>query len=294
MFSTKQAHFCGPPLKSVRQFGTSDLEDLLIEAQGAGLDFDLMVEGRGGRLRGCWRGKDRDPGPLDVGRIFDTGIANHQQPTTQGEPKRSSSASRQSSAFRFAKRGTLRSRVITASLSVICAMVVKIDPAIDSSPRILPLLSAICSRYWCLAGSAACRKAEGGSHCAIRVSQIPKISKVSANFFLQHVNANARRKCGSLAWLAAAGTFRSLRDPRRLGCVRVAQRPPPRTTCRPPRKRSRIIGPAIIHTDKCPVRDLWRVTLLPRTRRLKSGHRQLRSKINRGLSRARIRRTGTC
>jgi hypothetical protein len=149
----------------------------------------LRPHGRRGEGAGCGAAGgegSRDPGPLDVGRIFDTGIANHQQPTTQGEPKRSSSASRQSSSFRFAKRGTLRSRVITASLSVICVMVVKIDPTIDSSPRILPLLSAICSRYWCLAGSAACPIAEGGSHCAIRVSQIPKISKVSANFFLQH------------------------------------------------------------------------------------------------------------
>jgi hypothetical protein len=64
MFSTKQAHmnchFCGPPLKSVRQFETSDLEDLLIEAQGAGLDFDLMVEGERGQVAGLLEGKDRE------------------------------------------------------------------------------------------------------------------------------------------------------------------------------------------------------------------------------------------
>jgi hypothetical protein len=34
--------------------------------------------------------------------------------------------------LRFAKSGTLRSRFITASLSVICAMVVKIYPGIDA------------------------------------------------------------------------------------------------------------------------------------------------------------------
>ena len=52
-----------------------------------------------------------------------------------------------SSSVRFANSGTFRSKLITASLSVIFAMVVKIDPAIDSSPRILPRLSAICSPY---------------------------------------------------------------------------------------------------------------------------------------------------
>ena len=38
----------------------------------------------------------------------------------------------------------------------------------------------------CLAGSAVCRIAEGASHCAIRVSQIPKFSKISANFFFNN------------------------------------------------------------------------------------------------------------
>jgi hypothetical protein len=50
----------------------------LIEAQGAGLNFDLMIEEEdGGTLRGRWSRKGREiPALLEVGRIFDAGVAD--------------------------------------------------------------------------------------------------------------------------------------------------------------------------------------------------------------------------
>ena len=45
--------------------------------------------------------------------------------------------------------------------------------------------SAICSPYWCLAGSVVCRIAEGASHCAIRVSHISENFQNFCKFLLQ-------------------------------------------------------------------------------------------------------------
>jgi hypothetical protein len=100
-----------------------------------------------------------------------------------------------SSSFRLAKRGTWRSRSVTASVSVICAMVVKIDPAIDNSPRILPRLSAICSPYCFLPddevlaetprrvpGLSHHRRRRPLHHAASKPDKFPESSKISENF----------------------------------------------------------------------------------------------------------------